>query len=323
MEVLTTNPLKAKTKTPIDMSWEHISPARATEWLKNTSNTDYAQRGLDKGAVGRYLSQHSRGLWHSNTGDTICITTHKGREVVLDGQHRLSMIAGSSTGVDMWVARNVPADAFKYKDGGKKRVLKDVMVAAGWGSDSSTLATTGNFLWLHETEGCLYSKQADSRSVMEGDKFDWLCKYSPDIKSEFADNKKVLRRANKEIEIPVPTLFFFWLVFGNTDKKLRDGVFAYLTSPLEKPAPSNNFTYMVMKIRDLQAEFRRDSGSVRTEVQRHHYAMAIMLAWNAHRAGKFYRTATGFNKDFNKLASGVADLSSLPFSSISDLWCVL
>jgi hypothetical protein len=323
MDVITTNPLKAKTKTPIDMSWEHISPARAAEWLENTTRTAYAQRGLDKNAVDRYLSQHSRGLWHSNTGDTICITNHKNREVVLDGQHRLSMIAKAQKGVDMWVARNVPANAFKYKDGGKKRVLKDVMVAAGWGTDSSILAIAGNFLWLHETEGCLYSTQSNRYSVMEGDKFDWLCEYRPDIKAEYSENKKVLRRTSKEMQMPVATLFFFWVVFGNVDKTLRNDVFSYLTSPLEKPAPSNNFTYMVMKLRDLQAEFRRDTGSTRTEVQRKHYAIAVMLAWNAHRAGKIYRTATGFNKDFNKLANGCTDVSSLPFSSISDLWCVL
>ena len=159
---------------------------------------------------------------------------------------------------------------------------------------------------------------------MEGDKFDWLVNYCPDIRKEWNDARSIISAANKAIDIPKPTLFFFWLVLGQSDADLRDSFFHYIGSPVERDSPSKNFTYMVMKLADLQKQYRlKDIGNVRTEIQRHHYAMAIMLAWNSHRCGKMYRTAKGFNGDFKKLADGDADIASLPFENVADVWQAL
>ncbi len=314
-----TNSIKATQKTPISMTWESITPTRAKLWLKNTEETNYAQRGLDNASVTKYAAQNANGKWHPHTGDTICITEYKGCEVCLDGQHRLQMIVQSGVSLDAWVARGVPSDAFKYKDGGKKRSLKDVMVAAGW-KEASTLSQTGYFLWVHKMTGYLYGNVKPHEQVMEGDRFDWLAEYKPDLQLEFEENKSTLRKVGRELELPVNSLFFFWLKWGEVDREMRDQVFEYFSDTHMNTSPNNNFVFAVKKLRELQKLFRTEHGSVRTEKQRDAYAAVLMLSWNSAREGKHYRSENGFSKDYNLARSGVFPIPSLSMESVGDLW---
>lgn len=104
--------------------FEEITPARAQEILKNNN----INRRISNAAVAHYANQMKNNNWFSETDESIKVS--KGGNL-LDGQHRLLAIIKSGIPLLLKVTYNLPEDAFRFIDQGKKRSAPDVLFIAG------------------------------------------------------------------------------------------------------------------------------------------------------------------------------------------------
>lgn len=103
------------------MIFEVITPERADDLLKNHNPSN---RRLNERHVAFLVQEMERGTFRPDNGDTIRIDTNGN---VLDGQHRLAMIARINKPVEMAVAYDVDPEAFATVDIGKRRSVQDIV----------------------------------------------------------------------------------------------------------------------------------------------------------------------------------------------------
>jgi hypothetical protein len=133
-----------------------IGPALAAEYLTKNENN----RNLSDRAVEILAKAMLSGEWISN-GDTISFSGGK----LIDGQHRLNAIIRSGATVDAIVVHDLPADAFKTKDIGKKRSTADSLTIMGEKNSRSLAAAISAammiedewFLGVHISSSSRYS----------------------------------------------------------------------------------------------------------------------------------------------------------------------
>lgn len=101
----------------INWSLETVTPETASAWLGHND-------------VNRVLREHRAAFIAKSIIDKKWITTHQaiafsssGR--LLDGQHRLRAIVMADQPVNIWVARNVPEEAFSVMDSGLTRQMHE------------------------------------------------------------------------------------------------------------------------------------------------------------------------------------------------------
>jgi hypothetical protein len=303
-----TTPVNPSKKTPITINWEAITPTRAKLWIKQTDESPFQQRTLGSGTVKKYIGEMKRGDWHSGTADIIRIGECEGREVVIDGQHRLMGIAASEIAQDMFVARNVPLDAFKYIDQGNNRTLKDVMDCAGW-QDSTTISSGARYLWVYGEAGTPFGQVRPERNLSAGSLFDWVEEYTPEIKDVWVSNKKLIREARKGIKMSESIMFFLWMKFSALDEVLAGQAFHYFSEPLAgNGSLSANFKYALEYIAEIQWEMKEMTAKglrTRSDEHRDPCTKALIMAWNSTRTGKCFRSKNGIKKELVKSGNDV------------------
>jgi hypothetical protein len=306
-----TKSINPSRKSPINISYEAITPTRAKLWVKNTRETEYIQRKISSGAVAKLSGEMTRGDWHSNTADVIRIANHNGCEVVLDGQHRLSAIIASDKPQDMFVARNVPADAFKYIDQGNSRTLKDVMDCDGW-VDSTTMSSIGRYLWVYSESGSPFGQVRDEKKLSAGSLYDWVCEYEPSIREAWNQYSPLIKDAKKGIKMSEAVMGFLFLKLNRVDPLLCHEVFAFFKDPMVSDScPSINFKLAAKEIQELQFELKSLKArgmSTRSDEHRDLSTMYILFAWVSTVEGRKFKTTTGFRKAFNKYSETGANL---------------
>jgi hypothetical protein len=227
-------------------------------------------------------------------------------EVVIDGQHRLNAILDSEKSVDMFVARNVPLDAFKYIDQGNTRTLKDVMDCAGW-SDTATVSSAARYMWVYGETGTPFGSVRPENNLSAGSLFDWVDEYTPSIRDEWERNGELVRSARKGIKMSESIMFFLWMKFSATDIRMARQVYAYLADPFSGNGHlSKNFKYAVTMIADLQYEMKqlKDKGmKTRSDEHRDPCTKALIFAWNSSRKGKDYASLKAFKVAMAKTAN--------------------
>jgi hypothetical protein len=105
-----------------DPTWVLITPEMAAEWLKelNTHN-----RRLNMGHVESLSRDMMAGKWLPNNNAIAFGINPEGREVLLDGQHRLAAIRRAGVAIPMLVQRGLPMDSQKAMDINRARTYKD------------------------------------------------------------------------------------------------------------------------------------------------------------------------------------------------------
>lgn len=98
------------------------------KWELERVTPEMAARWLEKNDVNRKLREHRCAFLARAIEDGKWVTTHQGIAFarsgrLLDGQHRLRAIILANTAVDVWVARNVPEEAFAVMDAGLPRKM--------------------------------------------------------------------------------------------------------------------------------------------------------------------------------------------------------
>tara|TARA_B100001094_G_C18179888_1_gene800254 strand:+ start:996 stop:1823 length:828 start_codon:yes stop_codon:yes gene_type:complete len=108
-------------------SLETITPAIATQYLKlNRHNRKLSNRTAER------LEQAMKDLNWKTNGETIKFGTGlEGKEILLDGQHRLTACVTANVPFSTYVIRGLDPDVFDTIDSGKKRNLADVYSTMG------------------------------------------------------------------------------------------------------------------------------------------------------------------------------------------------
>lgn len=132
---------------------ETITPALAAEYLKANTNN----RPCSYARVAELAGAMKRGEWMQN-GDAIRFSDDG---VLLDGQGRLKACIAAGVSFNTVVVRNLPRDAFKTMDLGKKRNLADILAIDGE-KNTTKLARALRFLMMYESgsfNGASYTPQ--------------------------------------------------------------------------------------------------------------------------------------------------------------------
>lgn len=298
--------LKPKRKTMVTMTWEHISPARAKNWITNTMETSFHQRGLSKGNVAKYAGEMERGDWHEDTADVIRLTGFGGLEVASDGQHRLSAIVKSGVGIDMWVARNVPEDAFKYIDQGANRTLTDVMTASDYPSPR-ILSVAGSNLWkYYQTGSPLRAPDAENK-LSAGNTLDWIEENVPDLKEFWIEEEAMLRKVKREGAGPESTMLYLLYRWVDLDPELARDFMTYLSDPTMNQPRLKAMAVAYRYVYDFKAANKNAKTS-----EWHNVTLAVLQAytavWNAMREHKQIKTQNGLTKILKEMGTSLPDL---------------
>lgn len=117
----------------IKINKETISPKLAKQILENDANARKLNGIVDNRLIRdnyviQYGKQMKAGRWKEDTVEPVKITS---TGVLLDGQHRIKAIISANVSVNLWVARNVPAEVFDVLDTGCTRNAGDIFHIAG------------------------------------------------------------------------------------------------------------------------------------------------------------------------------------------------
>lgn len=135
--------LAAQLKPQSQAIYVSVSPDLAREWLLH----NHDNRPLDSRVVMRYADLMERGQWEEN-GETVKFDWDGN---LFDGQHRLAAIVKSAATVPSWVMFNLPPDAFKFIDTGKRRTKGDVLSIMGY-PNRLVLSAAAGFQYFHDQD---------------------------------------------------------------------------------------------------------------------------------------------------------------------------
>lgn len=114
------------------------------KWELERITPEIAGQMLAKNDVNRKLREHRCAFLSRAIDEDHWVTTHQGIAFsrsgrLLDGQHRLRAVIMANKAIDVWVARNVPDEAFAVMDAGLQRKMSERI-----GSDPrrTTIAST-------------------------------------------------------------------------------------------------------------------------------------------------------------------------------------
>jgi hypothetical protein len=110
-------------QTAIKIYQKKVTPNEATQFLERNKGN----RRLDEKQVAFLLGEMQAGNWIS-TGDPIKFNFDGD---LLDGQHRLTAITRLGKPVELFIAENIPQEAFKVIDTGKMRSAGDALGILG------------------------------------------------------------------------------------------------------------------------------------------------------------------------------------------------
>lgn len=120
--------------TEIDCQVEIIDGHKAALYLEK----NFCNRALRPHSVQQYLADMQNGDWKIGC-DCIGFDT---QGILINGQHRLQAIVGTTLEVPFLVARNLPADSKNTLDVGKKRQLHERITIAGYSITKKEAAIT-------------------------------------------------------------------------------------------------------------------------------------------------------------------------------------
>lgn len=138
---------------------ERITPARAKKYLEQNIDNN---RPVNRRWVETIAQMMKMGDWKEN-GESIKFMApdKEGKEILLDGQHRLQAIIKTELTQELLVVRGLDKEAFRTIDAGKKRTAADCLAIAGY-QQTTTLAAALRTLWLYRLD---YTFQVARKTV--------------------------------------------------------------------------------------------------------------------------------------------------------------
>lgn len=199
-QLATTTLIVPGSKQKIDISFEMVTPAMATNWLESNSER---QRNLNAALVRQYKNQMKKKIWHGDTGEAIKFS----KNGLIDGQHRLHAVIEYGEPVLLLVMRGINDENMTRLDLGKKRSLADIFKIHGMnvprGMTEPMLASIVNGIYAAREYG--KSARKESRSS----RIDTIVKSNPSPVElfEFVNaNPDIIKRLAKLEKFKLPTI---------------------------------------------------------------------------------------------------------------------
>jgi hypothetical protein len=192
-----------------DPAWVLITPDMARRWLKDLN---IHNRRINTNHVESLARDMKAGHWEPSDSAIAFGLDADGREVLLNGQHRLAAVSRAGVDVLMLVARGLPLSAQGAMDIGRHRAYKDALHLADE-KNSSTMAAVLRRIALWEA-GSYRSSNATLKPTRA--EMDELLEKYPDLRKA-ADWSRT--RASTMMLAPTVATFLRFLLVRTNEKE--------------------------------------------------------------------------------------------------------
>ena len=194
-----------------------MNPDKATKLLETVCDN----RPVSMLHVGFLASQMREGKWIEN-GDMIRVDTEG---VLSDGQHRLWALIESNMTMPMWVAYNVPRDAFPTIDAGRVRAKSDMIALSGRKRHRRSIGEALTWLLRYERGVLLNYKAAENRID------------NTDIKRAFAEHPHIVDAIEQASRLRrlrfVSIIGFVYYTLVNRNPEIAERLIETLENPIK------------------------------------------------------------------------------------------
>ena len=248
----------------VEVTIETITPEIAREWLGTTKRN----RPVSELAVGQYGKDLSSDSWQF-TGDPIRFDTGGN---LIDGQHRLHAITRQPEGfeVESVIIRGLEPESQLVMDQGRRRTPGQQLALLGV-KHSNNVASVAkmDLLW---SEGLLFRDTNLQKQITVADIEEWVAEHPEDVE-HITDNIRSIRA----VDAPPSITGVAFLHFHRIDP---EGAVSFLEALSTGANLSEGDPILTLKNRFHR--LRREG----TKIPDRDLLAFLVLAWNAHRAGR-------------------------------------
>ena len=212
----------------LNISVQQFSSSEINSLMSNTAKY-FRQRKLNANDIQRYKNDMVGNGW-LDTSQTIGLGTSNGKEVIVDGQHRLAAALESKVMPKFIVVRNVPLESFKVYDQGRQRTLSDAfhINGNGWEDGANYLSNTVKMLYKQHCTGFPNQSITHKHHIGTGTLFDWAAKHYPDLPDVYGSHAKAFLKIQRAALGPVSLMLYLKVVWDPQDKELCKQILNYL-----------------------------------------------------------------------------------------------
>lgn len=254
-------------KVPCTAAWEYIKPDTARRMLAAGNRRN---RRLVEGHVLRLKKVAARDEWMYDSTDAIGIASDG---AVVNGQHRLEMIAQGRRGVWCLVVRGVRPSIINVIDQGSVRNLTQTLAIDGRFADSRGVSEAVQ--WAHRMINRHEKNQPQQHKGSVPELLDWLSDH-PEIVDSLEPAKECNKRA---LSVRVGMFAAYHYAFSCADQQLADDFFEQLATGLE--VEESDPVYVLRERLHADA-----SASIDKKLKPWQIATFLVRAWEYTRAGQ-------------------------------------
>lgn len=291
-------------KMQIHLALETVTPGYAFRVLEDSKHIEgleigYRQRQLSQAVVDRYGHEMHEDRWANPMLEPIHLGVVNGREVVLNGQHRLAACVKSKKPLRGVVVRGVPLEYFKYFDGGNNaRDLADILYIHN-ASDPQAFATCARTLFREDVTGDATQKPTAANNLNDSGIFERINEvYNGQLEAAWEQHGKLLNSIQRSKTVngnkcaglgPKGLFLYFCVRAAKLDPDRLTSALTWLADCDQFPldAPDRNWSAFVSVSRRLRAEAEGVEGKVlkgRHKDFSDAMLTALVLAWNRSRS---------------------------------------
>jgi len=161
---------------------EWVTPAQAEEYLQRNARN----RPISPKTVAAYARDMENGKWLT-TGEPIKFDS---RGNLLDGQHRLAAIIRAGMRVKMTMARNIPTEARKVMDTGRRRSVADNL-HMDFGVKNPTQVSSAARIIIRWRGGLL--RQSNTLRITDSEIYEFVVNHDPELQVAASYAQKLRR----------------------------------------------------------------------------------------------------------------------------------
>ena len=302
---------------------QKFTPAMASALIQATIDSGFNNRPMSAPVVKRYAHDMLSGKFYSDqTGETLKIAKRKGKDVLIDGQHRMAALAAAGgaavpgmpklvmpqtdpkIALQFLVADGIKEEMFQFIDGGKPRTLSDLMSILGspLAAHAKVYATTGYMLYKDDNTD-------DPRIKPNAENTDGTGAMLAFINEEYTDHMAAiyekftneLNAASKNGMGASSLWLYFMVRMMARDTTLAAKFLRYVSSYGACEPCSKNLYFAAKLMEKLRVE-HSENGQVK-KARYKDFIDGVMdawvLAWNLTREGTHLKSQSTFNAKFN------------------------
>jgi len=205
---------------PCAAGFEFITPEMAKKMLGQGNRRN---RRLATGHVARLKGVLDRGEWMYDSTDAIGVATD---DAIVNGQHRLEMIAESDHGVWCLVVRGVRPSIINVIDQGASRNFTQTLQIDGTYADPTGVAQAVE--WAYRMMGRFEKALPQANKPSVSQLLDWLA-----VHPQIVDSLEPAKGCHAKIHVKVGMLAAYHYAFSCVDAQLADDFFEQLQTGLD------------------------------------------------------------------------------------------